>query len=196
MNIEITKYIKNIKKVCPELTDTELLQFSKGLTVSKLAKKEFCIKTGQFQQQGGFLIEGLIRAYHIDKTGNEQTIYFIPENEYTFHYTSFISQQACPLFFECLEPSIIVNFSLDHFKSAYQKNPKFEKYSRLILEEKLKIQQERLEGHLYLNAEQRYLSFLHQYPNLMNRIQISHLCSYLGVKRQTLTRIRKKLMTL
>ncbi len=193
MTEEIKIYLNHIKKVCPELTEKELTKFSETLTVSEFNKYEVYINSGQLQKHGGFLTKGLMRAFHLDDFGIEKNIYFIPENEYTFHYASFMDNKPCPLSFQCLEPSIIVNFSADHLQKTYDEIPKFEKYGRLILENKLKMQQERLESFLFQDAKQRYLDFINQYPQIYNRISISQLCSYLGVERQTLTRIRKKL---
>lgn len=193
MSDEIKRYLSHIKATCSELTEKELNEFSLGLTVTKLNKGDFYIKTGQIQKQGGFLIDGLIRAFYTDNRGNEKTIYFIPENDYTFHYASFIDNKPSPLCFQCLEPSIIICFTPNHLQNAYRQLSKFDKYGRLIVETKLKMQQERLESLLYKNAEQRYVEFSNQFPQLLTRISVSHLCSYLGVERQTLTRIRKKL---
>lgn len=193
MKEEIKIYLKHIKNVCPELTGDELEKFSKELTVNKYNKNDFYITAGQIQNQGGFLISGLIRVFHTDELGNEKNIYFVPENDYTFHYASFMDNKPSPLSFQCLEPSIIVSFPVFHLQKSYEEFPKFDRYGRLIVEQKLKQQQERLESFLFQSAEQRYLDFINQYPQLFNRISISQLCSYLGVERQTLTRIRQKL---
>ena len=193
MTRSIEKYFYHIRSVCPELTDIELEQFSKGLTVSKFDKKDFYITSGNIQNKGGFIVEGLVRAFHTDDLGNEKNIYFKAENEYAFHYASFMLKKPCPLSFQCLEPSTIVNLPIDHIHKAYKEIPKFEKYGRLITEQSVNKQQERLESLLYQNSEQRYVNFTNQYPQLLNRITISQLCSYLGVERQTLTRIRKKI---
>ncbi|PIE78917.1 MAG: cAMP-binding protein [Candidatus Delongbacteria bacterium] len=193
MTKEIEIYLNHIKNVCPELTEQELYKFGEKLTITKLRRNDFYIKTGQIQKQGGFLVNGLIRVFHTDDFGNEKTIYFVPENDYTFHYASFMDGKPSPLSFQCLEPSIIVNFPADYLHKAYEQFPKFDRYGRRIVEQKLKLQQERLEGFLFKDAEQRYLEFIIQFPDLFNRISITHLCSYLGVGRQTLTRIRQKL---
>ncbi len=76
---------------------------------------------------------------------------------------------------------------------GYTHFPKFEKYGRLIAEEILKMQQYRIESFIFQTAEERYIDFIHHYPGLFNRVSISHLCSYLGIERQSLTRIRQKL---
>lgn len=193
MTEEIKIYLRHIKNVCPELTEKDLTKFSEKLTITNIKKNDFYIKEGQIQKQGGFLVKGLIRVFHTDDFGNEKNIYFVPENEYTLHYASFMDNKPSPFCFQCLEASTIISFPSEHLHNTYNEIPKFEKYGRLIVEAKLKLQQERMESLLFQNAEQRYIEFTTQYPQLFNRISISHLCSYLGVERQTLTRIRTRL---
>ena len=55
------------------------------------------------------------------------------------------------------------------------------------------MQQRRIESFLFDNAETRYLDFVKENPNLLNRVSLSYLASFLGIERQSLTRIRKKL---
>jgi DNA-binding MarR family transcriptional regulator len=57
------------------------------------------------------------------------------------------------------------------------------------------MQQRRIEGFIFGNAESRYLSFVRENPALLNRVSVSHLASFLGIERQSLTRIRKRLVT-
>jgi hypothetical protein len=68
-----------------------------------------------------------------------------------------------------------------------------EKYGRLIAQEILKDQQKRIESFLFENAEQRYINFVKENPNLNNRVSISYLSTYLGIERPSLSRIRKKI---
>jgi ABC-type amino acid transport substrate-binding protein len=86
-----------------------------------------------------------------------------------------------------------VTISYKHIQEGYKKFPIFERYGRLVAEAVLKIQQKRIEGFLFDNAETRYLDFIKENPNLFNRVSLSYLASYLGIERQSLTRIRKKL---
>lgn len=193
MKEEIQIYFDHLRNVCPDFTELELNQFGKGLTISVFNKHEFYLMQGKIQNQGGYIIKGLVRAFHTDDFGNEKNIYFKTENEYSFHYSSFMDRKPCPLSFQCLEPSVLVSFPIDHIQNAYMEIPRFEKYGRIISEQRLKTQQVRLESLLFQNAEERYINFTNQYPHLFNRITISQLSSYLGVERQTLTRIRQKI---
>lgn len=145
------------------------------------------------QQEIGFVFQGLIRAFYIDNQGNEITVNFVRENRYATHYTAFITQSPGKYYFQCIEPTILVNISYDHIQTGYDKFPDIERYGRLIAEEVLKFQQKRIESFLFDTAEQRYLDFIKENPDLFNRVSLSHLSSFLGMERQTLTRIRQKL---
>lgn len=135
-------------------------------------------------------------AYYVpfmDNYGNEISVNFVRENGYATHYSAFITQTPSKYYFQCIEPSIIVNLSYLHMQEGYERFPVLERYGRLVAEEVLKVQQKRIEGFLFDNAETRYLEFIKENPDLFNRVSLSYLSSYLGIERQSLTRIRKKL---
>lgn len=191
----LQQYFKHLKSVCPEITAEELEQFSKGLKISKLNKNDIYIEKGQVQTQAGFILKGLIREFYIDDSGNEKNSNFLAENEYAFQYETFMKKLPSSFSYQCLEPTIVINLPINHIHNAYEQIPIFERYGRLMTERKAQIQKERLQSLLSKNTEQRYLDFIKQYPHLLQRITVSHLCSYLGVERQTLTRIRKKIIS-
>ncbi len=193
MQAEIKQYLDHISMVCPLMKPEDLAEFATALLVTKLKKGDYYLKAGRIQEHGGYLLSGLLRAYHLDEEGVERNIYFIPENDYCFHYASFMAKKPSPLHFHCLEPCVVVNFPRNYLRQSYDRFPAFERYGRLIVEGKLKRQQERLESLLYHSAEKRYIDFKTSNEDLFRRISISHLSSFLGVERQTLTRIRKKL---
>jgi CRP-like cAMP-binding protein len=119
---------------------------------------------------------------------------FFRENRYATHYPAFITQTPSKYYFQCIEPTTIVTVSYKHIQEGYEQFPIFERYGRLVAEEVLKMQQKRIESFLFENAETRYLEFVQENPDLFNRVSLSHLASFLGIERQSLTRIRKKLI--
>jgi uncharacterized phage protein gp47/JayE len=78
-------------------------------------------------------------------------------------------------------------------QDSYSKFYLLERYGRLIAEEVLKQHQKRIESFLFENAEDRYLDFIKTFPNIHDRVSLSYLSTYLGIERQSLTRIRKKI---
>lgn len=193
MKDEIKIFLNSVGSICPELTEQELTLFSEKLSVITFQKKEIFIQSGQVQQSVGFIVSGLIRSYYVDDNGNEKTVRFYAERDYATHYTAFITQQPCKYTFQCLENTVLVLLSYENMQLTYRHIPTFEKYGRLVAEEILKMQQQRIESFVFQTAKERYIDFMKQRPDLNNRVSLSHLCSYLGIERQTLTRIRQKL---
>jgi CRP/FNR family transcriptional regulator, anaerobic regulatory protein len=190
---EIKQYLNFIKSFCPEIPEDELYTFSTFLRVKKFNKKDIIFPAEQVQKEIGFITNGLVRSYYIDNNGNEKTMRFHFENAFVTHYVAFITQQPSKYSYVCLEPTITVTLSYDDMHFSYKTLPSIQEYGRIMAEEILKMQQYRIESFLFLTAEERYLDFLKRNPNLFNRVSLSHLSSYLGIERQTLTRIRQKL---
>jgi CRP-like cAMP-binding protein len=189
----VNTYLNAVRTLCPNVSHTALNYLKSGLRVVELQPKHFFIHANVIQQEIGFVFQGLIRAFYIDNQGNEITVNFVQENRYATHYTAFITRTPGKYYFQCIEPIILVNLSYDHIQTGYDKFPDIERYGRLIAEEVLKFQQKRIESFLFDTAEQRYLDFIKENPDLFNRVSLSHLSSFLGMERQTLTRIRQKL---
>lgn len=164
-----------------------------NMSIQEFAKKDFLFRSGDVQKEIGFVCKGLLRRYYINEKGNEITTGFTKEHEYATDYPSFIRQQPSKYNFACLEPSIIIKLKYDTLQEGYSKFKNSERYGRLIAEEVLSIQTDRVESFLFQNAEERYLDFLKHNKDIINRISLTHLASYLGIERQSLSRIRSKI---
>lgn len=195
METPIKVYLESYKQICNQITDEELAYIGKGLTVSEFKARQYYLKAGQIQTAIGYVVSGLVRSYYIDDKGNEITIAFIKENEYATDYGAFVRQKPSKYYFQCLEPSVVVNLPYTEMQDGYNRYKNIERYGRLVTEEVLVQQQNRLESFLFEKAEERYLNFIKRSPNLFNRISLTYLSSYLGIERQSLSRIRKMLTT-
>ncbi|MFC3159984.1 cAMP-binding domain of CRP or a regulatory subunit of cAMP-dependent protein kinases [Chryseobacterium arachidis] len=186
-------YLKSLQSFCPELKDQELDLFASKLNFLELKKKDIFLESGKVQKMLGFIAKGLVRSFYIDRHGNEITVGFYAEQDYATHYPAFVFQKPSHYTIQCLEPTTFACLSYDDIQSMYQQSHNIEKYGRLVAEEILIRQQERIESFIFQSAEERYLHFIKHHPGIFNRISLSHLCSFLGIERQTLTRIRQKL---
>lgn len=194
MNEFIFNYLKNVQNTCPSITCEELACFETEITLAQFKAKHFYIQANSIQTNIGFVASGLLRAFYIDNNGNDVTVEFLSEGKYATHYPALVKSLPAKYYFQCIEPSIIINIPYSHLLDCCEKHPAFERYVRLLVEEAFYLQQKRIEGFIFDNAETRYVNFTRENPGLLNRISVSHLCSYLGIERQTLTRIRKKLI--
>lgn len=190
----IDELLRAIRRLSPAVTrdDEELL--ARGAVVSELAPGAFYLRAGCLQQRLGRIHSGLLRAYYIDRQGREITVNFIREGEFATHYNAFISREPSRFWFRCLEPTVVVDLPREHLETCCRLSHPLEHYLRLAAEQVLVQMQRRMEGFLFDDAKQRYRKFLLDNPGLAGRITQTHLASYLGIERQTLTRIRKQML--
>lgn len=193
MEPAIEMYLRSVRAISPAVSDEELSVFASRLAIKEFKKKEIFSQSGKVQKAIGFITAGLVRSFYIDNDGNEITVGFYKEADYATHYPAFITRQPSLYTIQCLEPTNMICLSYDDQQFMYQYAASFERYGRLVAEEILKRQQARIESFIFQTAEQRYLDFIENHPGLFNRISLSHLCSFLGIERQSLTRIRQKL---
>jgi len=190
----IQAYSRALMEVCPEFNSEEITFMCNKVNVISLKANTIYLKAGEIQQSIAFSLKGLLRSFHINDKGEEITIDFTKENTYAADYDAFIKQKPSKYYIETLEPCLIVNVPFIGIQESCEKFKNCEKYRRLITEIYLTKVQNRINSFLFNNAEERYLNFISRNMDILNRISQAHLSSFLGVKRQTLTRIRKKII--
>ncbi|MCE7042606.1 Crp/Fnr family transcriptional regulator [Dyadobacter sp. CY312] len=134
--------------------------------------------------------------YTVDKNRNEHNIQFAAENDRTaarriFDLSSFYSEKPSLFYIEALEPSLILQIEHKDLLDLFTHHHKFDRNFRIIIEQKFIELQNRLLGNISSTAEERYLAFLEQYPELSNRIANTQIASYLGITPEFLRKIRK-----
>ncbi len=173
---------------------SEAKKFTRScLIIEKYNKKEFLFKGGEVQKEIGYVCQGLLRKFYVNEKGNEIITGFSKEKEYATDYPSFLRQKPSKYNLQFLEPSVIIKMPYNKLQEAYHIYKDNEMYGRLAAESVLTRETDRVESLLFESAEERYLNFLAQNKSLTNRISLTHLASYLGIERQSLTRIRSKL---
>lgn len=180
----------------PKYTDDEWDYIRSGLNIQILKPREFFIEAGRKKYEIGFITSGLVRAYYINNAGHDITILFMKEREYVTDYASLLMQKPSRYYFQCLEPTTIIILPFQHLKQGYEQFPRIDRHGRLVAEEIIKSMQKRIDSFQFDHAEQRYIDFCNENPDLFNRISLTHLSTYLGIERPSLSRIRKKIVGL
>lgn len=195
MEIAIQLYLNSYKRINPELTDEELEFVKPTISILKLKKKQILIHENEIQDSIAFIYSGLIRSYFINENGKEINNAFFSENEFVTDYLSFIKQQKTKYTFECLEDCTLISIPFETVETAYDKYKNFANFGRKIAEWALENRTKKYESFLYETAEERYLRFIDENKSILNRISLSHLASYLGIERQSLSRIRSIILS-
>ncbi len=174
------------------LTGEDCSMFEPSLNIRQYKSKELFLNEGKICQEVGFVNSGSFRTYYLID-GKEINTHFTFENEFVTDYDSFLDKKPARYYIEALEESEVVTFSLSALKEAYNKSKNWERFGRIMAEAAYKITTQRVESFLFLDGEQRYLQLIKNQPHIIDRVPLYHIASYLGLERESLSRLRKKI---
>lgn len=147
---------------------------------------------GQKSNDGYFVLKGCIRTYYIID-GEEKTTAFYTEMEgLTPHCV--INKAPSEYYISCVEDSVLLVTNPEMEADSFEKFPKFESLCRVMSEELLAKQQIDFDKFKTSSPEQRYLSLLQSRPDLIQRVPQHQLASFLGIKPQSLSRLRARII--
>lgn len=157
-------------------------------------KGDFFLAEGQICKYAGFIKKGLVR-YYINYDGEEKTYEFGQEDNFVCNYESFLPQTPSTKIIQALEDCEILQISYDNLQLLYQSVNSWERFGRLVIEQVFVHLLNAL-GSLYTDTpEQRYTKLIKEHPDLLQRVSQYHIASYVGVKPQSLSRIRKRIFS-
>jgi CRP-like cAMP-binding protein len=175
------------------ITDEEF-SFCKTLFLPKrLRKRQYLLQEGDISKYTAFVEKGLLRTYSVDEKGNEYILQFSQEGWWVGDLDSFLANEPSRYNIEALEDCELLLISKHSWDLLLEKVPAFERYFRIIIQNNLVATQRRLMDTLSGTAEQKYLKLLETYPGCLQRVPQHMIASYLGISRETLSRIRSQL---
>lgn len=140
----------------------------------------------------GFIRSGSIRSfYNID--GDEVTRFVLMENQFFTAFQSFFANQPSPEFIQAIEKTNLYTISKENLDDLHKKYPEMVHLSYLVtIQSHLRLEK-RVFNLIALSAEERYRLFEEENPQMVERVPLQYIASILGMKPETLSRIRKKL---
>lgn len=189
----MNRLISTIKELITISTDEEVMLTGlfKPLT---LKSGEYFLKEGQLCRYVGFIEEGLV-CYNLNDKGLEKTLYFNKEGEFVSDYQSFLPRVPSYTSIQAIENTSLQVISYEDLQLMYSNIREGEKLGRLAIENVFLSSLRQLKSFYKDSPAGRYQEFLHSYPNLAQRIPQYYIASYVGIKPQSLSRIRKRLVT-
>lgn len=175
------------------LSEPEIKYLLQGMLIRHYLKGDLLVKEGQRSNDTFFVLSGLLRQYKIID-GNEITTNFFTEEHWIISYE--LSQNSSPadFYLVCVEDSTVVVGNEQMAREVFKQFPHLEIVSRKIMETVFMEQQHFLTSFITDNAEQRYLRLLKTRPDIFQRVPQYDIATYIGVKPESLSRIRKKLI--
>ncbi|MBO0937118.1 Crp/Fnr family transcriptional regulator [Fibrella sp. HMF5335] len=176
------------------LTETEEQAFVAITTTRRLRKKEWLMRQGDICRMVTFIYSGSLRLFHtVD--GEEKTIQFFFENALYTDYLSFLTGQPTLENVQALEDCALVQFSRTDLEQLYQQHPVFERIGRISAERAFLSLSARNTLLTNQSPEVRYQQLIRARPDLFQRVPQYHIASFLGIKPESLSRIRKRMAT-
>lgn len=188
MENEIAKLISRYL----ELTDEEASAFAECIPVKAFKKGDILLREGQVSRDSYFVIEGCVRKYYIID-GEERTTEFYIEDESIASIQSYKNKTTANHYFQCVEDCKLAVLNYEKEQELFKRVPKYEALCRMSMEDSFGEQQEALAKFITSSPEARYKNLLETRPDLIQRVPQYHLASYLGVKPESLSRIRKRI---
>lgn len=136
-----------------------------------------------------FISKGIARVYYL-QDGVEATLQFAFEGEVLLSLKSYVENKVGYENIELLEPGILLKMEYVEIEKLYEENVEIANWGRKLAEKELIKMEERQMSQQFKGAAQRYSDLLEKYPQLLQRVQLGHIASYLGVSQVTLSRIR------
>lgn len=195
--LTLTPLISHLESFLP-FDESEKQLLEGRVSQRQIRRRQSILQQGFPCQHYSFVVEGCFRLFGVDAKGTEHNLQFAAENDrpaarWIADIGSFHSGKPSKLFIEAIEPSIILQIEQQDLYFLYTNVPKLDRIFKVIIEDKFVELQDRILQTISSTAQERYLAFLDQYPNLAQRLPNIQIASYLGITPEFLSKIRKDL---
>ena len=189
MRVESFKLLKKHFDEIISLTEEEFEYAASYFRPKKLKKHQFLVQEGQQSVTEHFVASGLVKAYYTTVEGKEHILQFAMENWWVTDYHAFYHQAIATTNIDCIEDCTLLCISQQDKDHICNKIHKLEYFFRVKSNNGYVALQRRILSLLNQDAKGRYEEFIKLYPKLVQRIPKTILASYLGVSRETLSRL-------
>lgn len=187
-------FLHNILMPFAGLTEKEISVSIPFWKSREIQKGDFYNKQNIICKDLGLVVKGIFRIYYYDPAVDEEkNMYFFSEGQFIVSFRSFLYQYPCVYYIEALEDAEVLYISHQDLLNLYHQHKPWERFGRVLAEHFFHGSQGRAEELLFFSHEKRYLNLLNQHPNILQRIPSFHIASYLGIKNQSLSRIKKRI---
>ena len=173
------------------LNEEERVQLSSRVVERRIKRRQFVLQQGDVCRHYTFVVAGCLKLYGVDKKGTEHVLQFAAESDWISDIGSFHAERPSQLYIEAIEPAVILQLEKPDLIYLYRHYPKFNLNFRVIIEDEFVELQQRVLQNISSTAEERYRSFLSQYPGLATRLPNTQIAAYIGITPEFLSKIRK-----
>ena len=181
---------EQLKKILPDPKTDEFISIGNSRSISA---SDYFVRAGDVPFKIAYVNSGLFRYVYTNEKGDEFTKGIIVENFFLSSYSAMIMEKPSHFSIEALEDSQILEIAWQDFSQLLERDIFWVRFLLKFVEKGYMIKEKRERDLLLLDAETRYKNFLAEFPGMDQRIKQGIIASYLGIKPETLSRIRKKI---
>jgi CRP-like cAMP-binding protein len=174
-----------------KIDETDLDIIISNFKELKISKDRFALKKGQIATNFFFVKTGALRIY-FDHNEEQITSWIALENEFFTDMASLKNQLPSRFNIQALEDTVLLTIKADKMEQLYRQFPLWQQFGRQIWESNFIKIVDGIIGFQTFTAEQRYLSLMKE-SDLLQRVPLKHLASFLGITKTSLSRLRKKI---
>ena len=187
--MDLKDRLKNIYN----LTDQELALTIDQFVPEVLPAKRYFLKEGQISDRLAFIRSGLLRSFIYNDNADEITTHFFNAGKVLISMESFNGQKPSKEYIVAIEDSELLVATYDKMQQLIEKVPVWRQIIKDVDEFKFNEQMNRSIRFQTLSATERYEQLLQNNPEIVQKVALRHIASYLGIDIATLSRIRKKI---
>ena len=150
---------------------------------------------GKIPQYQYFIVTGIMRNFYIDDLGEEITTDMNNESRFFTSYNHFANRTISNENIECITECNLLRIKRDDVDILYSKSIILHQYTILLLQKVFEEERERIKDLTTLTAKERYIKFISNNPNAIKSVPLQYIASYLGIKPETISRIRRDLIS-
>ena len=188
MHDRLVEYINN--HLANRLTEGDIEALKEIFTPKKLRKRQFFLQEGEVCKAAGFVVKGALKQYTVDASGKENVIGLFIENWWAGDRESMSHNTPSPYFIDAVEPTELLVFSKNEEGHLLEQIPFLSELSRALTERQAYQLMRRVHAAHTFTAEQRLADLEKNYPEFLQRFPQHIIASYLGMSKETLSRIR------
>ena len=192
MSPEIFKNVIKFINQFVDFKEEELIAMQNNIEIVNLKKNDIFIKEGEIADRIAFTNKGYLRVYYYHN-GEEITRDITPLNSFATALPSFVSQTPSFEIISAITDCELITINRNDLEQLYETFPKWERFGRRIIEEMFVESQRRIYSFITETAETRYKKLLKQYPDMIQDVPLKYIADFLGIKLQSLSRLRKSL---
>ena len=171
------------------LSDKEFARLAQVLEIREFDKKHLLIKEGEVEYYLNFVAKGLARKFFY-KNKEEMVTQIAKENDLISSYESFLTGTPSTYAVETIEPTTFISITKENVENLYLSSPKMERLGRMVVTQQFLIKEHWEYDRMRLTSHERFIKFIKENRDLLQRVPQKYLASYLNIKPETFSRLK------